>query len=195
MSSLNFNYTLGVDGVSLFLVLLTTFLMPAGILVSWKVEHQVKTYFLAFLVLETAMIGSFLALDLLLFFFFFEALLVPDVPDHRRVGERAADLRRDQVLPLHDGRLGVPAGRRSCSSTSCRVAARPRDLRLRDAASTSRSRPATARWLFLGFFVAFAVKTPLVPAAHVAARRPHRGPDGRARSSWPPSSSRSARTA
>ena len=69
--SLNFNYTLGVDGVSLFLVLLTTFLMPAGILVSWKIEHQVKSFVLAFLVLETAMIGSFLAIDLLLFFFFF----------------------------------------------------------------------------------------------------------------------------
>src|SRR5438128_7517064 len=51
--------------------------MPAGVLVSWHIDRDAKSYFLGFLVLETAMIGSFLALDLLLFFFFFEALLFP----------------------------------------------------------------------------------------------------------------------
>jgi len=77
VKSLNFNYILGVDGISLFMVLLTTFLMPAAVLVSWRIEQQVKYYMIAFLILETAMIGSFLALDLLLFFLFFEALLFP----------------------------------------------------------------------------------------------------------------------
>ena len=75
--SLNFQYILGVDGISLFMVLLTTFLMPAAVLVSWKVERNVKYYMAAFLVLETACIGCFLSLDLLLFFLFFEALLFP----------------------------------------------------------------------------------------------------------------------
>src|SRR5438552_6633584 len=55
--SLNFQYILGVDGISLFMVLLTTFLMPAAVLVSWKVERNVKYYMAAFLVLETACIG------------------------------------------------------------------------------------------------------------------------------------------
>src|SRR5437763_1008199 len=58
--ALHFEYFLGVDGVSVFLVLLTTFLMPAGVLVSWRIDRDVKGYFLALLVLETAMIGSFL---------------------------------------------------------------------------------------------------------------------------------------
>src|SRR6266550_7469156 len=47
VSSLNFNYILGVDGISLFLVLLTTFLMPAAVLVSWRIEQQVKYYMIA----------------------------------------------------------------------------------------------------------------------------------------------------
>jgi len=59
---LNMQYFLGVDGISLFLVLLTAFLMPAAILVSWRIDRQVKNFMLAMLVLETAMIGSFLAL-------------------------------------------------------------------------------------------------------------------------------------
>src|SRR5256886_1197165 len=77
VAPLNFHYIVGVDGISLFMVLLTTFLMPAAVLVSWKVERQVKYYMIAFLILETAMLGTFVAIDLLLFFFFFEALLFP----------------------------------------------------------------------------------------------------------------------
>src|SRR5439155_3199279 len=56
--ALNFHYFLAVDGVSVFLVLLTTFLMPAGVLVSWHIDRDAESYFLGFLVLETAMIGS-----------------------------------------------------------------------------------------------------------------------------------------
>src|SRR5581483_7423517 len=70
-------YLLGIDGVSLFLVLLTTFLMPIAILASWTVEHRVRLYMAAMLVLETGMLGTFLALDLVLFFLFFEAILFP----------------------------------------------------------------------------------------------------------------------
>src|SRR5919198_6314951 len=54
--SLNFQYILGVDGISLFMVLLTTFLMPAAILVSWRIDRQAKYYIIAFLVLVTAMV-------------------------------------------------------------------------------------------------------------------------------------------
>ena len=66
---------------------------------------------IAFLVLETLMIGVFCALDLVLFYLFFEARPHPDVPHHRRVGRQAAGLRELQVLPLHAARLGADAAR------------------------------------------------------------------------------------
>ena len=72
------HYHLGVDGISLFLVLLTTFLTPLAMLASWKsIERHVRGFFLMMLVLETGMIGVFLALDLFLFFVFWEVVLVP----------------------------------------------------------------------------------------------------------------------
>src|SRR5580700_4524094 len=71
-------YHIGVDGISLFLVLLTTFLTPLAILCSWNSIHEyVKGFFIALLVIETAMIGVFVSLDLLLFFFFWELTLIP----------------------------------------------------------------------------------------------------------------------
>ncbi len=71
-------FKLGVDGFSMPFVLLTTFLMPFCILASWdSIQHRVKEYFVAFLVLEMTMIGVFVALDLVLFYLFFEAGLIP----------------------------------------------------------------------------------------------------------------------
>jgi len=70
-------YLVGIDGISLWLVLLTTFLFPISVLASWTVQTDVRRYMLAMLALETAVVGSFLALDLIVFFIFFEALLVP----------------------------------------------------------------------------------------------------------------------
>ena len=72
------SYHMGVDGISMLFVILTTFLMPAAILASWtSVKLRVKDYMIAFLVLETLMIGVFCALDLVLFYFFFEGGLIP----------------------------------------------------------------------------------------------------------------------
>ena len=72
------SYHLGVDGISMLFVILTTFLMPLCILASWEsVEKRVKEYMIAFLVLETLMIGVFCALDIVLFYVFFEAVLIP----------------------------------------------------------------------------------------------------------------------
>ena len=68
---------LGVDGVSVLFVMLTTFLMPITILACWDVTHRVKEYMIAFLVLETLMLGVFCALDLVLFYLFFEGGLIP----------------------------------------------------------------------------------------------------------------------
>lgn len=72
------NYHMGVDGISMLFVILTTFLMPFCILASWEaIETRVKEYMIAFLVMETLMIGVFCALDLVLFYLFFEAGLIP----------------------------------------------------------------------------------------------------------------------
>jgi NADH-quinone oxidoreductase subunit M len=70
-------YKLGVDGISILFILLTTALMPITIGACWNVTHRVKEYMIAFLLLETLMIGVFAALDLVLFYLFFEAGLIP----------------------------------------------------------------------------------------------------------------------
>ncbi|MCM2560874.1 NADH-quinone oxidoreductase subunit M [Lutimaribacter sp. EGI FJ00015] len=70
-------YKMGVDGISVLFVLLTTFMMPLVIAASWNVNSRVKEYMIAFLVLETLMLGVFMALDLVLFYLFFEAGLIP----------------------------------------------------------------------------------------------------------------------
>ena len=71
------SYHMGVDGISMLFVILTTFLMPFCIRASWGVDKRVKEYMIAFLLLETFMIGVFCALDLMLFYIFFEAGLIP----------------------------------------------------------------------------------------------------------------------
>jgi NADH-quinone oxidoreductase subunit M len=76
--SSSISFKLGVDGYSLPFVILTTFLMPLCILASWtSIEKRVREYMIAFLVLETLMIGVFVALDLVLFYLFFEGGLIP----------------------------------------------------------------------------------------------------------------------
>ncbi len=70
-------YKMGVDGISVLFVLLTTFMMPLTIAASWGVTNRVKEYMIAFLLLETLMLGVFMALDLVLFYLFFEAGLIP----------------------------------------------------------------------------------------------------------------------
>src|SRR5207244_9540665 len=148
--------------ISLFMVLLTTFLYPAAVLVSWKVERQVKYYMIAFLVLETACIGSFLAVDLLLFFFFFEGLLFPMYliiggwGSERRVYAAVKfflyTMAGSAFLLVAILFLYFRAGSQLGHPT----------FALGDLERLSLA-PATARWLFLAFFVAFAVKVPLFP--------------------------------
>ncbi len=78
LPGLNINYKLGVDGISIFFVLLSTFLTPICILASWEsIEHRVKEYMISFLLLETMMLGMFCAIDLMLFYIFFEGVLIP----------------------------------------------------------------------------------------------------------------------
>ena len=78
VSSPNIHYHMGVDGISMWLVVLTTFLTPLCVLISWNSIHErVKEFFIILLILETALIGVFVALDLFLFYFFWEATLIP----------------------------------------------------------------------------------------------------------------------
>src|SRR5450432_1160304 len=78
IASPNIHFHLGIDGISLWLVLLTTFLTPLCVLISWNsINELVKEFFILLLVLETALIGVFTSLDLFLFYFFWEATLIP----------------------------------------------------------------------------------------------------------------------
>ena len=78
IAALGASYYVGVDGISLWLVLLTTFIGPIVVLASWKgVVDRVKEYHIALLVLQTAMLGAFVSLDLLLFYVFWELMLLP----------------------------------------------------------------------------------------------------------------------
>ena len=71
-------YMMGVDGISMPFIVLSAFLTPLAILASWNsVQNRVREYMIAFLVLETLMIGTFAALDLVVFYLFFEAVLIP----------------------------------------------------------------------------------------------------------------------
>lgn len=71
-------YRLGVDGISLWMVLLTVFLTPLAILSSWReIQHRIKEFYIAMLILESAMLGVFVALDMFLFYVFWEVMLIP----------------------------------------------------------------------------------------------------------------------
>src|SRR5215471_5829594 len=75
--SFGISYSMGIDGISLFLVVLTTLLSPLAVLASWPITDRLKEYFIFMLLLETGMIGVFVSLDLFLFYVFWEVMLIP----------------------------------------------------------------------------------------------------------------------
>jgi proton-translocating NADH-quinone oxidoreductase chain M len=78
LPSLNLNFTLGIDGISIFFLLLTTLLIPLCILTSWNsINDNLREFLIAFLILDFFLIGTFCVLDLLLFYIFFESVLIP----------------------------------------------------------------------------------------------------------------------
>jgi NADH-quinone oxidoreductase subunit M len=77
LSGLNVEYRMGVDGISLFLILLTAFLSPVAILSSWPITKRVREFMIAFLLLEMMTVGMFCATDFVVFYIFFEAVLIP----------------------------------------------------------------------------------------------------------------------
>jgi NADH-quinone oxidoreductase subunit M len=159
VASIGIGYHVGLDGVALLLVMLTTVLTPIVILSAWKaVEDRVKEFMIALLVLETAMIGTFAALDLILFYVFWELILVPM---YLLIGIWGSQNRlyatvkffiytfAASVLMLlailyvyfHDGgTFDYLEARRALDVT-----------------------PEAARWLFAAFALAFAVKVPMFP--------------------------------
>src|SRR5207244_6984183 len=74
---LGIDYAMCIDGISIFLILLTTLLSPLAMLASWSIHERLKEYFIFMLLLETGMIGVFASLDLFLFYVFWEVMLIP----------------------------------------------------------------------------------------------------------------------
>jgi NADH-quinone oxidoreductase subunit M len=170
--SLNINYHVGIDGISLFLVLLTTFLSVIAILSSWSgITEQVKEYMALLLLLETAMLGVFVALDLFLFYLFWEASLIPmALLIGRWGGERRIYASLKFIIYTMAGSALMLV-----AILVVYVWAEPNSSDL-PALLASNTLPANLQiWLFLAFALAFAVKVPLfplhtwLPAAHVEA--------------------------
>ena len=159
---LNLRYILGVDGISVFMVVLTAFLMPLSILASWRMEKQVAYFMAALLALETAMLGAFVALDLLLFFLFFEAILFPMylVIGIWGSGRRVYAAVKFFLFTMAGSALLLVAILFLYFHSGSVTGTSTLDLRQLEGLALA---PSTARWLFLAFFVAFAVKVPLFP--------------------------------
>ena len=77
IGSLGVSYFVGIDGITIWLVILTTFLMPISVLASWNISKRVREYMIFMLILETGMLGVFVSFDMFLFYLFFEVTLIP----------------------------------------------------------------------------------------------------------------------
>ncbi len=164
------SYHVGIDGISLFLVLLSTLITLVCVLASWQsIQYRVKEYMVAFLVMETFMVGVFCALDLVLFYLFFEGILIPMFliigiwGGPRRIysafkfflytlAGSVLFLIAVLVMYLKAGTTDIPT-----------------------LISTTHFDPTLQRWLWLAMFASFAVKVPMwpfhtwLPDAHVEA--------------------------
>ena len=163
ISSPNIHYHLGIDGISLWLVVLTTFLTPLCVLISWKsVNERVKEFFILLLVLETALIGVFVALDLFFFYFFWEFTLIPmalliGMYGHERRVYAAVKFFLFTMIAsafMLAAIIWLYAKTGSFDYVAVQEAIR--------SGSAGISQVALG-WLFLGFFIAFAVKVPIFP--------------------------------
>jgi NADH-quinone oxidoreductase subunit M len=175
ISSPNIHYHMGIDGISLWLVVLTTFLTPLCVLISWNSVHDgVKEFLILLLVLETALIGVFTSLDLFLFYFFWESTLIPmalliGVFGHERKVYAAVKFFMYTMIAsvfMLAAILWLYAQTHSFDFVV---------IRDQIARGEVANFAGAAQWLFLAFFIAFAVKVPLfpfhtwLPDAHVEA--------------------------
>ena len=169
------HYAVGVDGIALVLLLMTTILMPVVVLASWNdaegesspageppPRRSVKTYFALMLVLETMMIGVFVATDVFLFYVFFEAMLIPMyfMIGSYGVGQRQYAAVKFLLYSLLGGLLMLVAV--IAMYVYSASPGHPGTFLFSQLIHVSFS-PTVQKWLFLGFFVAFAIKAPLWP--------------------------------
>lgn len=170
LSNLNLNLTLGLDGISLFFLLLTTLLIPICILISWNgITYKVKEYLIAFLILEFFLIGTFCILDLLLFYIFFESVLIPMFLIVGIWGSRERKILASYYFFLYT-LLGSVLMLLSILYIYFQVGTTDYEILLTFSFSEFEQ-----KILWLTFFIAFAAKVPMVPVhlwlpeAHVEA--------------------------
>ena len=169
------NYHLGVDGISLFLVILTTFLTPICVLASWKgIHNRIKEFHVMLLLLEVGVVGVFLSLDMFVFFLFWEVMLIPmafliGIWGHDRRIYAAIKF----VLYTMAGSILMLVGIVWLYNSTGTFDLPTIQTMLREGQLVLSTR--TEMILFLAFFVAFAIKVPLfplhtwLPDAHVEA--------------------------
>ena len=180
MPSYGISYSLGIDGISMFLILLTTLLSPLAVLASWSIHERLKEYFIFMLLLETGMIGVFASLDLFLFYVFWEIMLIPM---YFLIGvwggERRIYAALKFVLYTMVGSVLMLVAIIALyfmhgDATGTFTFSYPQ---IQSALASGRMvlSPVIEQWLFIAFFLAFAVKVPLfpfhtwLPDAHVEA--------------------------
>src|ERR1051326_5229153 len=180
IASLGIDYSMGVDGISLFLIILTTLLTPLAILASWPIHARLKEYFIFMLLLETGMIGVFASLDFFLFYVFWEVMLVPM---YFLIGvwggERRIYAAMKFFLYTMIGSVLMLIAIIALyfihgNATGTFTFSYPQ---IQSALASGRVvlSPGNELWLFLAFFMAFAIKVPLfpfhtwLPDAHVEA--------------------------
>jgi len=163
------HYALGVDGIALVLIAMSAVLMPVTILASWHDadggKHSVKTYFALMLVLETMMIGVFAATDVFLFYVFFEAMLVPMyfMIGSYGVGKRQYAAVKFLLYSLLGGLLMLVAViALYVYSIRSGATGHHGSFLFSELVNVSLS-PTVQKWMFLGFFIAFAIKAPVWP--------------------------------
>jgi NADH-quinone oxidoreductase subunit M len=161
--SFGINFALGVDAIALVLILMSTILAPIVVLAGWDEAHggrwSVKTFYILILVLETMMIGVFAATDLFLFYVIFEAMLIPVyfLIGGYGTGERAAAAVKFLLYSLFGGLLML-ASIIALYVMSGAQGGHTFDI---DKLSQLQMSSTTQNLLFLGFFIAFAIKAPL----------------------------------
>src|ERR1700719_1288788 len=160
------HYALGVDGIALVLLAMSVVLMPVVILAAWNEadggRHSVKTYYALMLTLETMLIGVFAATDVFLFYVFFEAMLIPMyfLIGSFGVGQRQYAAVKFLLYSLFGGLLMLVAV--IALYVYSAHGGHPGTFLFQDLTHVAFS-PTVQKWLFLGFFIAFAIKAPLWP--------------------------------
>jgi len=163
--SFGINYALGIDGLALVLILMSTILAPVVVLAGWNESQggrwSVKTFYILILILETMMIGVFAATDVFLFYVIFEAMLIPVyfLIGGYGSGERSAAAVKFLIYSLFGGLMML------ASIIALYVMSGAQGGHTFDLAALSQLQMSsmTQNLLFLGFFIAFAIKAPLWP--------------------------------